>query len=340
LWLALKALNLQSGECVLTTPFSFIASSSEIFAHGAHPVFIDIDENTYNLSPQVLHEWLEKNTVRDGAVTKHKSTGLKITGILVVNIFGLCANFTAIRALAKEYNLWIIEDAAQSVGAAHNNIPSGKLGDISCFSFYPTKNLGAAGDAGIVTTHSAELAKKLLTLKSHGRPNVAHYAYDGYGLNSRLDALQAVILDEKLHHLPAWLMRRQEIGRRYTKALSLMPGITTPYDDGTHTYHQYAIRISSSKAGFTRDELAAHLTQNGIGNRVFYPQSLHEIPYLQTHRDLYTQCIVSKKLCSEILALPVWPEMTNDEVDLVISSIESYAHQHNKRAIHQHEARL
>ncbi len=330
LWLALKALDLKRDMLVLTTPFSFIASSSEIAAHGGIPLFIDSDTATFNIDPTLMEQWLEREAiVRDGK-TYHRETNLPVAGIVAVNIFGQCADFTHLRAIAKKWHLWIVEDAAQSIGARWQSIPSGALGDIATFSFYPTKNLGACGDAGAVATTNNALAEAVRKLRNHGR--ATHYAYEMLGINSRMDAIQAEVLTEKLTHLDAWTRRRQEIAALYTTALSRVPFVTTPYIAGgaTHVYHQYGILVDASH----RDTLATHLDERGVGSRVFYPESLQSIHFLNADARFNTNCPVATQTTQRILCLPIWPELTNEEVAHVCESIASFVPQ---SVTHHHE---
>lgn len=317
LWLALHALNLAPNSIVLTTPFSFIASASEIYAHGAHPVFIDVDAD-YNLDPAALTAWLDQNTEQKDGQTIERTTGYPVVGMVVVNIFGKCADYSAINRLKEQYNLWVVEDAAQSVGATHNRQQSGTLGDISCFSFYPTKNLGAAGDAGMTTTHNPELADRLMSLRNHGRHS--HYNYQGYGVNARCDAIQAVILQEKLIILPDLLEKRRTIATAYTNAFKDLPGIITPHDDGIHTYHQYTISITN---GISRDTFKQALEHAEIGSRIFYPELLSDISYLQTDSRLYTQCPQASRAVQQVLSLPVWPELSTAQINTVIAAVQN-----------------
>jgi dTDP-4-amino-4,6-dideoxygalactose transaminase len=178
LWLALKALEIRPSSIVLTTPFSFIASSSEIVAHLAQPVFIDVDES-YNICPKKIENWLKSNAKIQNNKAFHKQTGRPIEGIVTVDLFGQCANYPRIKSIAKEWGLWIIEDACQAIGSHIKNKKAGMFGDISCFSLYPTKNLGVCGDGGVLTTNDEELSGKLFQLRNHGRKN--HYEYEGYG---------------------------------------------------------------------------------------------------------------------------------------------------------------
>lgn len=320
LWIALLTLNIKPNDIVLTTPFSFIASSSEIAAHGAIPVFIDIDES-YNMSPEKLEQWLTSNAIIKDGKTIHATSGRNVAGIVTVDIFGQCADYHAIKKIADTWNLWIIEDACQAVGANINNQKTGNLGDITCFSLYPTKNLGAYGDGGVMTTNDPEIAKTLLKLRNHGRQS--HYNYECLGRNSRLDSIQAVITTKKLSFLDQWNNRRREIAQIYTKRLSKIAGISTPCEKiGHHVYHQYCICVTDAAGNSQRDALQKYLTDNGIGTNIFYPKALQEVPFLTPPADLTTNCVNTVKTVQSILALPIWPELTNEEVNHICTIIE------------------
>ncbi len=321
LWLAVRSMETKSNDIVLTTPFSFIASASELIPHGAHPVFIDVHPKTFAIDPNKIIDWLSKKTHRDGVRTIHTKTGFPVVGMIPVHIFGQCADMTALTAIAQEWNLWMIEDTAQAIGAHFNGKQAGTMSGIGTFSFYPTKNLGAFGDAGCCVTNDDELAETLVRYRNHGRKS--HYHYESYGLNSRLDAVQAEVLRIKLKYVDEYNEKRRSIAYCYDQAFEKLPFLQIPAaTTGIHTYHQYCIVIKDA-AGTTRDEVSAHLESQGIGTRVFYPQSLHEISYLRTHPGLTTQTPISDSLTRTILALPVWPEMSNEQVAHVISSLVS-----------------
>jgi len=320
LWLALKALDIQPHSIVLTTPLSFIASSSEIIAHNAYPLFIDIDES-YNISPKKIEDWLKSNAIMRNNKAFHKVTDCLIAGIIPVDLFGQCVDHTKIKAIAQEWNLWIIDDASQAIGAHLNNEKIGTFGDITCISCYPTKNLGAYGDGGVLTTNNKRLAQKLQKLRNHGRKS--HYNYECYGINSRLDAIQALVLTQKLGLLDKANTRRREIASMYNKRLANMPFIKTPQETtGYHVYHQYAILIEDANKVITRDTLKQHLETNGIGTNIYYPKALYNIPYLKPHEVLKTDCPNTDHAIQNILALPIWPELTNEEVNTICSCIE------------------
>ncbi|MFH1253896.1 MAG: DegT/DnrJ/EryC1/StrS family aminotransferase [bacterium] len=322
LWIAVKALGTQPDSIVLTTPFSFIASSSEIAAHRAHPVFIDVDPKTLNICPNNLRNWLQKNAEIKNGKTVHKKTGQLIEGIVAVDIFGQCADYDPIKQIANEWNLWIIEDTAQSIGAEYKGLKAGTIGNVGCFSFYPTKNLGAYGDGGCCATNDSELAEKILRLRNHGRKS--HYNYEELGINSRLDAMQAAVLNVKLDYIDQWNARRQEIAAMYEKGLYGINFIKIPKAIlGKHVYHQYSIQIADTNGLITRDMVEKYLAENGVQTRIFYPQSLNRIPFLNTRKEIFEECPVSIKLESTILALPIWPEMENTEVQYVIETIKN-----------------
>ncbi len=330
LFLALKALNLKTDSCVLTTPFSFIASSSEIVALGAHPVFIDIEPSTYNMDLNVLQSWLEKNAVRKDGKTLHKVTGKLVEGIVAVDIFGQCMDYDKLRKLANVWGLWIVEDACQSIGANVNDKKAGTFGDIGVFSFYPTKNLGAFGDGGAVVTANPELAERVKKLKNHGRGS--HYNYEFLGVNSRMDAFQAAVLSLKLDKLNQLNQRRQKIAQHYNKAFESIDFIQTPQEHvGHHVYHQYSINISGQEADKLRTDLIEHLKKHNVGCNVFYPKTLQEIDFLSSQSELKTSCPVAQGLTKTILALPVWPELSDQDVEYVCKVIHDFACQHDGR---------
>jgi dTDP-4-amino-4,6-dideoxygalactose transaminase len=278
IFLALQALNIKQDELVVTTPFSFISSSSEIVSHGAVPVFIDVDPFTFNLCPKQLLEWLIKNTKREKNITIHRASKKIVRGILAVNMFGLCADWNAINTIAKEWNLWTIEDSCQSIGAQTlEGKISGNLADVSCFSFYPTKNIGAWGDAGACTTNNSFLAEKIHRLRNHGRKS--HYNYEELGINSRMDAIQATVLCHKLQNLPLFNNNRKKIAQLYFQELGTIKGIKIPQKNNKHhVYHQYSILFEDEE---TRNKLKEYLEKRGIETRIFYPQLLSDIPFLK-----------------------------------------------------------
>jgi dTDP-4-amino-4,6-dideoxygalactose transaminase len=299
--LALMALGIKPGDEVITTPFSFFATAGCIARVGATPVFVDVRRDTYNIDEKKI----------EAAITP------KAKAIIVVHLYGQMAAMDAIMHIAKKHSLFVIEDAAQAIGASYKGKPSGGYGDITTYSFFPTKNLGAAGDAGLMTTNDDILAEKLRILRVHGASKKYHHEI--VGMNSRLDEVQVAVLRVKLKHLAAWTARRRAIALMYTKGLTGVAGITPPAidRDAVHIWHQYT--ITSTK----RDALMAHLAAKEIGSTVYYPVSLNEQPcfaYLMKQKT----CPVSEQLTKEVLSLPLFPEMTDAEVQQVIDAIKEF----------------
>ncbi|MBD3273065.1 transcriptional regulator [Candidatus Dependentiae bacterium] len=322
LWMALKALNIKKNDIVLTTPFSFIASSSEILALGGHPVFIDIDSQTYNIDTNKLEKWINEEC---NSNLVHKKTGYRVVGILPVDIFGQCANYIKIKEIAQKHNLWIIQDSCQAVGAHDSaKIFAGNHGDISCFSFYPTKNLGAYGDGGCCTTNNPKLAEKLMRIRNHGRKS--HYNYIEHGINSRLDGIQAAILDKKLKYIDNFNQKRIEFANIYNKKLSELNNIKLPKNlNGKHVYHQYCIEL----VGINREIFMQKLKEKGIGTNIYYPKGLNQIEFLNTDQRLKNDCPISDNLTHNIVALPIWPELEIEEINYVANQIKEILSQTN-----------
>ncbi|MCK4650859.1 DegT/DnrJ/EryC1/StrS family aminotransferase [Candidatus Babeliales bacterium] len=323
LWLALKALDIKQNDIVLTTPFSFISSSSEIVSLGAHPVFVDIDTKTFNIDIAKIETWIEKNTLYKENRLIEKRTGHPISGIIPVDIFGQCADYKKIKLIAEKYNLWIIQDSCQSIGAVDSQgKKAGTQANISCFSFYPTKNLGAFGDGGCCTTNNQFLAEKIIQLRNHGRKT--HYNYTMYGINSRLDGIQAAVLNEKLNFIDDWNDKRRSIAKIYNEKLSNIDFIQIPEsNNGKHVFHQYCINIKSNC--LQRDEFIYQLNKMGIGTNIYYPKALTQIEFLNKDKRLKNNCPIAQNLTQTILALPIWPELKNEEVEYVCSCIKKVA---------------
>ena len=324
LWLSLKALEIQKDTIVLTTPYSFLASASEIAAHGAHPAFVDVDEQTFNLSPEKIELWLQKETRRKGNITIHTATGMPVVGMIVVDLFGQCADHKMLKDIADTWGLWIIEDACQSVGSAlysdGKEQMAGGFGDIATHSFYPTKNLSAMGDAGACTTNNPVLAERLTRLRNHGRST--HYAYEELGINSRMDTIQAAALNVKLDHLDSFTKKRQQHAAQYKELLGNTPGVTVPFNTGgKHVYHQYGILLETKSM---RDKLDAYLKEQGIGTRIFYPELLSDLAFLKTHPALLSSCPVAQKSIDTILCLPIFPELEPEDIAYVCSKIKEF----------------
>ncbi len=331
LWLALAAAAVQPGDQVLTTPLSFFASASAIARIGARPVFADIDPLTFNLD-RVQAEPFLRRAKRD-----------TLRALLPVHLYGQCADMDALQELAEEFHLSLIEDAAQAIGARWGSEPgqarkAGSMGVSAAFSFYPTKNLSAYGDAGLVTTNNQEMAEHMRRLRNHGSPR--RYLHDELGWNSRLDALQAAILRVKLKYVEGWNEARRERAARYDR-LFLEAGLANVsqstnsdrqsalYENGPiqlphtaaaahHVFHQYVVRA------YRRDELREFLTARKIGTEVYYPVPLHLQPcfvYLGYREGDFPE---AERAAKEVLALPMFPELTEQEQRWVVQSIADF----------------
>ena len=309
LLLALMALGLGEGDEVITTPFTFFASASCIVRSGAKPVFVDIDPETYNMnSQQVL-----------AAITP------RTKAVIAVHLFGQMCEVEKIAPHLKERGIALVEDCAQSFGAWReiDGAPrrGGSLGEVGCFSFFPTKNLGCYGDGGMVTTSSQELEKEIRLLRVHGAGQT--YFHDKIGLNSRLDALQAAILRARLPHVEEWNRDRRRVAERYEELFAqadLGEAMVLPQEapGNHHVYHQYVVRAQE------RDSLQEFLKERGIGSRVYYPRSLHRQHCFQEYLDSGVICPESEKLCEECLALPMFPELTPEEQERVVASVQAF----------------
>jgi dTDP-4-amino-4,6-dideoxygalactose transaminase len=316
IWLALAAANIGPGDAVITTPFSFFASVSAILRAGAQPIFADIDPKTFNLSPNAVSEVLRS------------PAGENVKAILPVHLYGQCADMQAFGFFIKrDYpRLLIIEDAAQAFGATWNGTPAGALGDAAAFSFYPTKNLSAMGDAGLVTTPSAAIDDHARVLRAHGMRR--RYYHDEIGWNSRLDSLQAAILEVKLRYLPKWNQQRRDHAARYDElfraasltAATVKEGIVLPFTAprAGHIFHQYVIRAPR------RDELRQYLADRQIGSEIYYPLPLHRQTSLASLGYKQGDFPISEMAADEVLALPMYPELREDEQQTVVDAIATF----------------
>lgn len=306
LLLALMALDIKAGDEIITTPFSFFATGSCIARLGARPVFVDIDRLTYNLD--VSH-------VADVITSRTKA-------IIPVHIYGQCADIDPLLALGERHGIPIVEDAAQAIGANDRGRRAGSMGAMSCFSFYPTKNLGGAGDGGIVTTNDEELNQRLRRLRAHG--GITEYMHTEVGINSRLDELQAAVLNVKLPHLDNWSNERARRAAIYSELLSqadLNFELTTPFvrPDCRHIFHQYVIRVPRY-----RDALMDHLRERGVGTKVYYPIPLHLqdcFSYLGYREGAFPE---AERAAAETFALPAYPELSEAQQAYVVDSIRSF----------------
>jgi len=305
LWLALAAAGIGPGDAVITTPFSFFATAAAILRCGAQPVFADIDSHTYNLDPQKTEDIL-------------RSTRLRIKAILPVHLYGQCADWDAFAALQRKYGLLLIEDAAQAFGARWNGHTAGSLGDAAAFSFYPTKNLSAFGDAGLVTTRIAALDDRMRTLRNQGMRR--RYFHDEVGWNARLDSIQAAVLRVKLRYLDAGNQARRNLAANYDRLLGKIEGLALPFTapQAEHIFHQYVIRAPR------RDDLRAHLSAQQIGTEVYYPVPLHLQTSLASLGYQPGDLPNAERAAKETLALPIYPELTEAEQQQVAHAISTF----------------
>jgi len=323
--LILMALGIGPGDAVITTPFTFFATASAVVRVGAKPLFIDIDPVTLNFSVAKLEEFLKTECVAAESGVRTRD-GLNVRAVIPVHLFGLCSDLAGLRRLCDQWKLTLIEDAAQALGAlfpdGDRQAKAGSVGAAGFFSFYPTKNLGAFGDAGLVITSDPDLAKKLQIMRNHGME--PKYHHEVVGGNFRMDALQAAVLLRKLGYLESWSKRRWSIAQRYQSGLKgLGIGLPVePYHEACgwrgHIYHQFVIRTSR------RDQLRTALDEQGIGTEIYYPLPLHEQRCFQNLGYRTGDFPVAEQTAKECLALPIFPELTDDEQALVILRIQEF----------------
>ena len=312
LLISLMALGIGSGDEVILPPFTFFATAGVVSRLGAIPVFVDIDPESYNIDPFKIEMRITSKT----------------KAIIPVHLFGQCADMDPLLKIAKENKFFVIEDAAQALGAEYKPSPNangrraGQMGDIGCFSFYPTKNLGAFGDAGMAVTHNPDLAEKIRILRVHG--SQPKYFHKKIGINSRLDTIQAAILLVKFEYLEKWTTERQKKAERYQllfqDLLSSVDGLKLPtiQYQNRHIYHQYVIRVQE------RDRLKQFLMENGIGTDIYYPLPLHLQECYSFLKYRQGDLPISEKASEESLALPIYPELTEDQQMMVVDRIKAF----------------
>ncbi|MBF0384372.1 MAG: DegT/DnrJ/EryC1/StrS family aminotransferase [Candidatus Omnitrophica bacterium] len=300
LYLAVSALDINLGDEVIIPPFTFIATALCISYTGAKPVFVDIEDETYNLDPKKIKQ----------AITK------KTKAIMPVHLYGQTADMDEINSIAKEYGIAVIEDAAQAHGARYKGKRSGALGEVACFSFYPTKGLGAYGDGGIVVTSNKDIYEEVKMLRDYGREG--RYKHKVKGYNSRLDTLQAVVLSAKLKHLDKWNEQRSNHAAYYGKLLKGIKGVKVPVakNDRTHVYQTFAIRVKN------RDAVCAELQKRGIGVLIHYPIPIHLQEAYRELKHKKGDFPVSEALCEDVLSLPMFPHMTKKQIEFVCENIK------------------
>jgi dTDP-4-amino-4,6-dideoxygalactose transaminase len=317
LWLALAAAEIGPGDAVLTSPFTFFSTVSSIVRVEARPILADIDPKTYNLDPAQVAATL-RNLPKDA----------RLRAILPVHLYGQCADWDRFTQLQQEFGVLLIEDAAQAFGAEWNGRSAGSLGDLAAFSFYPTKNLGAYGDAGLLTTGNDSFADRARILRVHGMRE--RYFHEEIGWNSRLDTIQAAVLLVKLRYLEGWNRARQQRAKIYDELFTQQGlaetgpyperGVVLPYVDprGTHVFHQYVVRVPR------RDALRAFLAERSIGSEVYYPVPLHLQQCFASLGYAEGAFPESERAAKEVLALPMFPELALDKQQRVVTAIAEF----------------
>lgn len=302
---ALFAIGITPGDEVITTPFTFVASANSILMAGAKPVFVDIDEKTYNIDPNLIEK----------AITK------KTRAILAVNLYGQPADFEEINKIAKKHNLLVVEDAAQSIGAQYKKKMSGNLGDIATFSLYATKNI-MCGEGGMITTNNRRFYDRAVLFRNHGQPPGTRYVYDGLGYNYRMTDFAAAFAIEQLKSLFTITKKRQQNAHTFSKALVKKKGIIIPEiaEKRTHVFHQYTIQ-TSPQIPITRDELQKKLEKAGIGSNIFYPKPLYDFPHFGSFNKI--KFPVCEKISKSVLSIPVHPSLSRSEIKYIIETIQN-----------------
>ena len=322
LLLALMALDIGVGDEVITSSYTFFATGGAIARSGARPVFLDIDPLTFNLSPVFVRQFLEQQCERRDGVCVNRATGGKVRALMPVHLYGQLADMAALMPLARDFGLKVVEDSAQAIGSADSaGRRACSFGDTGCLSFFPTKNLGAFGDAGMCVTSDEALAQRMKILRVHGME--PKYYHSEIGGNFRLDELQAAVLNVKLKALDSWTAGRQRNASYYTGAFALAglaDRVTTPHavPGSRHIYNQYVIRVPQ------RDALRKHLADAGVGAEVYYPVPLHQqkcFEYLGYHDG---QLPESERAACETLALPVYSELETEQLQFVVTTIAAF----------------
>jgi len=301
--LSLMAIGIKHGDEVITTPFTFFATAGSISRLGAKPAFVDIDPRTYNINPELIEEKITSKT----------------KAIIPVHLYGQCADMDPILEIAKEHNLYVIEDAAQAIGARYKDRKAGSMGHLGCLSFFPTKNLGGYGDGGMVLTNDQELAEKVSILRTHG--SKPKYYHPMIGCNSRLDAIQSAVLLAKFKYLDEWNEARRRNAKVYDFLFADMGIVAIPYIEkfNYHIYNQYVIMVK-----YNRDSLKEALGKAGIGTEIYYPVPLH---LQKCYSDLgYKQgdMPVSEEAARRTLALPIYPELTQEQQKRIVEVIQEF----------------
>jgi len=315
LLLAMMALDIGPGDEVICPSFTFFATASAVWRVGAKPVFVDIDPQTLNIDADCIERAITPAT----------------KAIIPVHLFGQCADMDKILELARLHNLHVVEDVAQAIGATHRGRPAGSMGAIGCLSFYPTKNLGGFGDGGMLTTNDAQLAERLRLFAAHGMN--PRYYHKVVGINSRLDTIQAAVLNVKMTQLESWTTRRIENAGRYNRLLrnDELPGVLSlPHDlgYGQHVWNQYTIRVPNGR----RDQVKARLAETGVGSEIYYPVPLHQQECFRSLGYATGSLPETERAAKEVLSLPIFPELTAVEQETVVARLRDAVFTQRKAA--------
>lgn len=309
LQIALMALDLQPGDKVMVPAFTYVATAEVIALLGLQPVMVDVDPKTFNLTAEIVEAQMTED----------------IKAIVPVHLYGQCAEMEPIMHLAEKHGVYVVEDNAQAIGADYklsdgNWVKSGTVGHIGCTSFYPSKNLGAYGDGGAIYTGDAALAKKIKMIANHGQSK--KYVHDLIGCNSRLDSIQAAILNVKLKELDDFCSRRQEVADIYDAAFINVDAIDIPYrsDYSSHVFHQYTIKVKDGR----RDELKAYLQDSGIPSMIYYPIPLYEQQAFSAYWNRAEGLPVTEELCKQVISLPIHTEMKEEHQDYIITHVKEF----------------
>ncbi len=302
LLLALMAIDVGSGDEVITTPYTFFATAGSIHRVGARPVFVDIDPASYLIDVKKI----------EAAITP------KTKAIMPVHLFGQCVDMGPLMEVARKHNLKVIEDAAQAIGARYKGKNAGQLGDIGCFSFFPSKNLGCFGDGGLISTNRKELYDRIMGLRVHG--GIVQYHHQEVGLNARIDALQAAVVAVKLPHLAGWTEGRRRNAALYNELFKNNPKVVRPVElaDRYHIFNQYVIRVDK------RDELKNYLTEKEIGCSIYYPLSMHQQKCFAYLNYKPGDFIESEKAANSTIALPIYPELSKEQIEFVAQTVNEF----------------
>jgi dTDP-4-amino-4,6-dideoxygalactose transaminase len=312
LLISLMAMDIGFKDTVITTPYTFFATAGSIARSGARPLFVDIDPKTYNISPECLESAIDSMTPTELE---------RLKAVIPVHLYGQCADMAPILEICKKYDLVVIEDAAQAIGSEYRGKRAGSMGDFGCFSFFPSKNLGAFGDGGMVTTNSDDFYEKLCTLRAHGsRPKYYHKLIGG---NFRLDAFQAAVVSVKLKYLDQWTKARQENAENYRalfKHAALEDVVELPFEkEDRHIYNQFVIRVKER-----RDDLRGFLNDAGIGTEVYYPVPMHLQDCFSDLNYKNGDFPEAEHAALHTLALPIYPELSDDQIEYVVEKIKAF----------------